>query len=48
MHHQLLLHDRDGLTVAMHATRGGNTVVLALVLAEIEALKVSVQVAYSV
>lgn len=48
MHQQLLLHDRDGLTVAMHATRGGSTVVLALILAEIEDLKVSLQVAYSV
>lgn len=48
MRQQLLLHDRDGLTLAMHATMGGSTVVLAFVLAEIEGLKVSLQVAYSV
>lgn len=35
MRTQLLEHDRDGLTVAMHAARGGNVVVLEAVLGDI-------------
>lgn len=39
---QLLLQDSDGLTLAMHATRGGSVAVLKSVMAEVQGVEVGV------
>lgn len=44
---QLLLQDKCGLTLAMHASRGGSAVVLASVMAEVRGVKVRVDQLHS-